>query len=54
MWKHNKKFKGKAFISQYDKGTKANDRSFVLIYGGIKKSYESWQAAVKDGWIKVK
>lgn len=54
MWKHKDKYRGKTFNSQYDKGTKASDRSFVLVCGGIKKSYESWQAAVKDGWIKVK
>lgn len=54
MWKHSKKFKGKIFASSYEKSGK--DRVFTLVYPGSKlaKSYESWQAAVKDGWFKVK
>ncbi len=54
MWKHNKKFKGKVFVSSYDRTGK--DRVFTLSMPGTKvaRSFESWQQAVKDGWSKVK
>lgn len=57
MWRHNKKYKGKVFISRYGKEAATGDRVFVLVNSNtnnIVKSFESWQAAVKDGWIKIK
>ena len=57
MWKHTKKYKGKVFISRYGKEAATGDSVFVLVNSSTNnmvKSYESWQAAVKDGWIKVK
>lgn len=57
MWKHSKKFKGKVFFSRYGRESSNNDRVFVLVNtntNNIVKSFESWQQAVKDGWIKIK
>ena len=57
MWKHSKKFKGKVFFSRYARESSNNDRVFVLIStntNNIVTSFESWQQAVKDGWIKIK
>jgi len=55
MWKHKTKFKGKLFQGSYQMTPK--DRVFQLtMIGGTRKpiSLESWQEAIKDGWIKVK
>ena len=49
MWKH-KKYKTE-FKGSYQK-TKT-DRVFTLTSGKTVKSFESWQAAKKDGWEKV-
>jgi len=51
MWKHKTKHKDKEFKSSYDRSSK--DRVFTLTNGKKVKSYESWQAAKKDGWEKV-
>lgn len=48
MWSH-KKYKSE-FKATYEKSSK--DRVFTLSCGKIIKSYESWQAAKKDGWVK--
>lgn len=50
MWKH-KKYKAE-FKATYEQSGK--DRVFTLTAGKTVKSYESWQAAKKDGWEKVK
>lgn len=55
MWK-NKKYKGQ-FKGSYVKAK--GDRAFqvvemILEGKAVVKTFESWQAAVKDGWIKVK
>jgi hypothetical protein len=44
---------------RYERTSKSSDRVFVLKFRLSKhriglRSYESWQAAVKDGWKKVK
>ena len=49
-WKHKKKYKGKEFLSYYGSGI---DRAFILISGKRKISFESWQEAVKQGWVKL-
>lgn len=54
-WKHEKKFKGKVFVGRY--GKLNGDRVFQLIpidgLGGVK-SFESFQQAKKQGYLKIK
>lgn len=63
VWVHPK-HKGKKFSSNYKDNRRKHDRSFELkeiVKPGTKKkgyrrkyvSFESWQAAVNDGWKKV-
>ena len=51
-WKHRKE--KEIWASRYDVTPKEKDRVFQLYNGRKTKSYESWQAAVKDGWKKIK
>lgn len=53
MWKHAKKFKGKQFQGRYSRESLTNERVFLLILWKTAKAYNSWQAAKKDGWIKL-
>ena len=49
MWTHKKyksAFKAKMVMAGID-------QSFQLTNGKVTKTYESWQAAVKDGWKKL-
>ena len=48
MWSH-KKYKGEFKLSRIKA---KDDLVFQFIIGGRKKTYESWQAAKKDGWVK--
>ena len=56
IWTHKdkkgKEYKGQHVFALTKDGVKI--RSFVLVMSGgslsSTKSYESWQAAVKDGW----
>lgn len=48
MWSH-KKYKSE-FKATYEKSGK--DRVFTLSSDKKVVSYESWQAAKKDGWVK--
>ena len=56
MWTHSKKYKGKEFFGNYSY-SKAGKFSFKLENsktGKELKSYPSYQAAQKDGWIRNK
>lgn len=50
IWFNEKKHKLKPFTSSYVKAGK--DRAFQLENGKRYYTYESWQAAIKDGWKK--
>lgn len=50
-WKHPK-YK-KLFFSRYSRVAKSGERVFELVCDGKAKTYESWQAAVRDGWKKA-
>ena len=60
LWFHDKRrVKGELvpFIARIDYGRSLNDRIFVLTRmdgKGNAISYESWQAARKDGWTNTK
>jgi hypothetical protein len=49
MWTH-KKYKT-TFTSSYKEA--GGDRVFQLTNGKVTKSFESWQAAKREGWSKV-
>jgi hypothetical protein len=54
MW-YNPKYKC-LYFSSYDRGSKRHDRVFTLTPETGKGriiSFESWQQAKKQGWIKV-
>ena len=50
-WKHPKQ--KELWASRYDNTKKGKDRVFQLYNGRKTKSFESWQAAKKEGWIRV-
>lgn len=51
-WINKKKFGKRVFTSSYE--TKRNgDRVFNLIEGKREITFESWQAAMLEGWTKV-
>lgn len=55
MWTHSKKYKGKTFFGNYSY-SKAGKFSFKLENsktGKELKSYPSYQAAQKDGWVRA-
>lgn len=59
VWFHDKRrMKGKLvpFVAKMDRGASLKDRVFVLsrFDGRVNPiSYESWQAARRDGWAKA-
>lgn len=50
MWTH-KKFKKQMFKGSYSRHK--NERVFELVGNGRTISFESWQMAKRDGWVKA-
>ena len=54
MKKHTWAKGKKIAVGGYEWTDRTGDRVFVLLLGAKKLSFESWQAAVKAGWEKVR
>jgi hypothetical protein len=54
MWKNDLKFKGQQFKGRYNRTKKGEERVFELvnIKTGRVISFESWQMAKKNSWVK--
>ncbi len=54
IWKHKAKYKNlrDSFKSSYERD-KRGERVFILSNGKRNITFESWQAAVKQGWYKL-
>ncbi len=57
-WKHASKFKRLTFRALQDRTVRGKDNVFAFVCDAkpnLKtKTYDSWQAAKRDGWIKLK
>lgn len=56
MWSHKSKFKNQKFKGRYNRTKNGKERIFELvnIKTGRVISFESWQAAIKQGFTRQK